>query len=956
MTFTHGSYMVAWICALSVELAAAKVVLDEIHPALPQPKSDYNVYTLGSVSGHNVVVACLPAGGVPGGNPDICLGDIVVSKPTNTSSGVIQDDYGKTLQSRQFHRIGSLNKPPLLLLKVIAQMESEHMLGKALVSKIMASNLQKEQDQLFQTTYNHVRDRPDCATCDQSQLVDRPKRVTEEPHIHYGLVASGNQVIKDARARDLIARELNILCFEMEAAGLMDEMPSFVIHGILPEKGHWMVSFLRSANFVGREEELAKIEELTQIGQSKIAICGLGGVGKTQIAIELAYRTREEDPSCSILWIPCTSYASVEQAYLGIAETLAIQEVQPTEVKEHVKAYLSLNRGQKWLLIFDNADDMDMWFGSSSVTTVLTDFLPQSEQGCILFTARNRKLAVKLASSSVVNISEPDTETGLKILENGLIRKDLLDDKEAAVALLEQLIFLLLAITQAAAYIRSNNIKLGDYTTLLQEQELDVIEVLSEDFKGEGRYKEITNPVATTWLISFQQIQQKDPLAADYLAFMACINPRDIPQSLLPEAISKKKRIDAVGILKAFSFINKQGKDNALSLHRLVYLATWNWLRKQGQFSLHIQKAADHFSQVFPNCNHQNQEICRKYLPHALSMVNKEAFKTEQRKYIKLIQNIARCLRADGRYNEAVMLFEDIMNLHKRGESYHGLSALIAMADLGSIYQSQGRWNEAEKLLVQVMEISKTVLGAKHPSTLTSMANLASTYWKQGRWDEAEKLFLQVIETRKTVLGVEHPYTLTSMANLASTYLNQGRWNKAEKLVLGAKHPDTLTSMANLASTYQKQGQWNEAEKLEVQVMETRKTVLGVEHPYTLTSMDSLAHIWYSQNKTNDALVLMGECLMLRNRVLGSFHPHSISSSRSLESWKEQAERHSGAPGQAKNVVITKPPEDDKNYTSLPQSHGRSATPIERFVANHPLLAWRSSSPVSGACRLQDID
>ncbi|KAL4984488.1 nucleoside phosphorylase domain-containing protein [Aspergillus falconensis] len=273
MTFTHGSYTVAWISALPLELAAAKVILDEVHPTLPQPKTDHNVYTLGSISGHNVVVVCLPTGvygtisaaaavshlkstyqnvqfglmvgvggGVPSSNPDIRLGDIVVSKPTNTSGGVIQYDYGKMLQSGQFYRTGSLNKPPSLLLKVMAQMESDYMLGKASLSNIMASSLEKEEvrkqfsrpskDQLFQSTYRHAADISDCSTCDQSQLVIRPERVAEEPHIHYGLVASGNQVVKDARARDLIAQELNVLCFEMEAAGLMDEIPTLVIRGI----------------------------------------------------------------------------------------------------------------------------------------------------------------------------------------------------------------------------------------------------------------------------------------------------------------------------------------------------------------------------------------------------------------------------------------------------------------------------------------------------------------------------------------------------------------------------------------------------------------------------------------------------------------------------------------------------------------------------------------------------
>jgi nucleoside phosphorylase len=447
MTFTHASYTVAWICALPVELAAAKVFLDKVHPRLTQPESDHNVYTLGSVSGHNVVVACLPdgvygttsataaishlrstyqnvrfglmvgvGGGVPKGNFDIRLGDIVVSKPTDPSSGVIQYDYGKTLQTGQLHRTGSLNKPPSLLLRVIAQMESDSILGKCLLRKTMASYLQKEdvrgqfprpsEDLLFQSTYIHNSDNPTCSTCDQSQLVDRPKREAEEPQIHYGLIASGNQVMKDAMARDRIAQELDILCFEMEAAGLMDEIPSLVIRGIcdycdshkrkewqlyaafiaaacakavlmlvpfqeragdfgksILEKRHWTVPFRKNPGFVGREREIAKVEELFENmnGPFKVALCGLGGVGKTQIALELAYRVRERDPTCSVFWIPCTSNATLEQAFMGIAQTIELQGVKPTDIKERVKDYLTRIRDQKWLLIFDNADDMDMW-------------------------------------------------------------------------------------------------------------------------------------------------------------------------------------------------------------------------------------------------------------------------------------------------------------------------------------------------------------------------------------------------------------------------------------------------------------------------------------------------------------------------------------------------------------------------------------------------------------------
>ncbi|BCR98590.1 uncharacterized protein AKAW2_40273A [Aspergillus luchuensis] len=445
MTFAHHDYTVAWICALSLELAAAKAMLDDVHPPLPQPESDHNVYTLGRVGSHNVVVACLPGGvygtisatgvvshmvstfrnirfglmvgiggGVPSHSADIRLGDVVVSKPTATSSGVIQYDHGKTLRGGRFQHIGSLNKPPQVLLKAVSQLESDYMTGKRLTSEILDGVLHNcdtmgeqfsrpKDDWLFPATYNHEGSEHDCSACDQAQLVNRPKRRTDDPCIYYGLIASGDQVMKDAKTRDSIARDLDILCFEMEAAGLMDELPSLAIRGICdycdshknkqwqryaalaaasyakallsviptycrkesrdPRQPIWMVPFRRNAWFAGREDEITRIEGLftQQNGPSKIAICGLGGVGKTQIALELAYRMRKRDPNCSICWITCTSYESVEQAYMDIALKLEMTAIKPAEVKEKVKAYLSLESAGKWLVIFDNADDMGMW-------------------------------------------------------------------------------------------------------------------------------------------------------------------------------------------------------------------------------------------------------------------------------------------------------------------------------------------------------------------------------------------------------------------------------------------------------------------------------------------------------------------------------------------------------------------------------------------------------------------
>jgi tetratricopeptide (TPR) repeat protein/nucleoside phosphorylase len=985
---SHGDYTVAWICALPLEIAVARIMLDEVHASLPQRENDHNIYTLGNVSGHNVVVACLPlgvygtisasivvshmvstfpnirfglivgiGGGVPSGSADIRLGDVVVSKPTAASGGVIQYDYGKTLSEGQFQRTGSLNKPPPVLLKAMAQMESDYVTGKNIVSDIIGDALQKEEirekfprpeyDWLFRRAYNHERSEANCSACDQNQLADRSPRTTNETYIHYGLIASGDQVMKDARTRDFMARDLDILCFEMEAAGIMDELPSLTIRGICdysdshknkewqgyaalaaaayakallsvvpiycPKKGvHalkepvWMVPFRKNMRFVGREEEISEIEGLItqQDGPGRVAICGLGGIGKTQIALELACRWRERIPCCSIFWIPCTSYESVEQGYRSIAQIVGIHGVKPTEVKNSVKSYLSQKTAGNWLLFFDNADDMDMWVESSTGTPALTEFLPRSENGHILFTTRNRKLAVKLVSSHVITVFEPDTATAVEILRKSLVEKELLNDANAAIALLNQLAFLPLAIAQAAAYINENNICLPDYSTLLQEQEADVIELLSEDFGDEGRYKNMQSPVATTWWISFQQIQRLDQTAADYLSFMACINTRNIPQSLLPQAISRKKRVDAIGLLKAFSFITVEGRNRSLSLHRLVHLSTRNWMRKNQQFGLQILRTAERLTEAFPDDNNKNREKWREYLPHALSLIKESEFQGKLEGYIFLVQNIGKCLFSDGRYHEAAELFFSIMSVQQKRKGITDPSALAAMSAVASAYRKQGLWNEAEGLEVQVLQIRTQVLGSNDPDTLASMHNLAISYLNQGRWREAEKLQAWVRKTRGNILGPEHLDTLNSSGNLALIYRNQGRWKEAEKLglqvvearrrVLGTEHPDTLTSMADLALALSSQGKRKQAEKIRLQVLETRKNVLGTQHPDTLTSMGDLASTFSSQGQWQKAEKIELQVLEMRRKTLGQEHPDTLTTLASLAStywnrgqWKE---------------------------------------------------------------------
>jgi nucleoside phosphorylase len=273
--FSHDDYTVGWICALHIEMAAAKAMLDEIHSDLKNHPNDNNTYVLGRISGHNIVIACLPegeygispvatvasqmqvsfrsvrfylmvgiGGGVPSEKADIRLGDVVVGIPTSKHGGVVQYN-DEIIKEGYLERIGTLKKPPILLLLSVSRLRDDHYLKKSQIPAFLSEIPDKypaiatdctycgqEQDLFFAAEYDHVESKQTCEDCDKSRLIVRPSRIENSPMIHYGLVASGAQSMKHGHIRDRLAQELGILCFETEAAGLMDNFPCLVIRGI----------------------------------------------------------------------------------------------------------------------------------------------------------------------------------------------------------------------------------------------------------------------------------------------------------------------------------------------------------------------------------------------------------------------------------------------------------------------------------------------------------------------------------------------------------------------------------------------------------------------------------------------------------------------------------------------------------------------------------------------------
>ena len=264
-------YKVGWICATSTELAMATEMLDEGYDLPSRTPGDSNIYTLGRIGVHHVVIACLPAGrhgngaaaivasqmwssfkslkfallvgiggGVPSAERDIRLGDVAVSQPDNQFGGVVQYDLGKTEADGKFVRTGSLNAPPTVLLAALQKLKSNHYRGISKSSEYLNKLFMKddfvlrrpdrETDRLFQAKYQHIGG-PNCNECSTQHLVARNPR--EEIVVYYGTIASGNQQIQDGLIRQRLSDDLGgVLCFEMEAAGLMNTFPCLVIRGV----------------------------------------------------------------------------------------------------------------------------------------------------------------------------------------------------------------------------------------------------------------------------------------------------------------------------------------------------------------------------------------------------------------------------------------------------------------------------------------------------------------------------------------------------------------------------------------------------------------------------------------------------------------------------------------------------------------------------------------------------
>ncbi|KAF4494054.1 Kinesin light chain [Fusarium agapanthi] len=727
---------------------------------------------------------------------EIILGDVIIS------NGVIQYDFGRQFPERLVRKDTLLDvpgRPNLEIRGVLAKLEGlrhRRQLSAKIESfmdvlrrdpELHAEYPGSTEDKLFKATYRHADNQRSCeqAGC-KGDLIKRCRLSTTDvppkPAIHFGLMASADTVMESGEDRDRIASADDVIAFEMEGAGVWDSFPCIIIKGgcdyadshkskvwqryaaataAACAKGFlsfWVPSHYlplpRNKNFTGREGTIAELQELlfTDPDGQRVALVGLGGVGKTQIALRLAHLVKKggnAELNYSVIWIPALSMASFEQACSKIISEFGIKKAKEENAKEEnaketFRKFLSSEEAGKWFLIIDNADNIETLYGTAEAPGGIDEFIPDSEHGYILYTTRSREVAASVAPNNVVKLSEMDDEDAKALLQGSLIEKDQMQDTALIDKLLHALAYLPLAITQASAYMKVNEISVKEYLHLLQNTYQDMVELLNCGFHDSTHYDSSQGAVATTWIVSFKQIRALHKDAATILCVTAFLEPKAIPRALLPPLGSEQKMTRAIGTLCGYSFLSKREDGETFDMHSLVHLAIQRWNEEEGLESGTRQTAFAHIAEVFPFAIWKNRELWRQYMPHALRLLTSTDGANAADRCL-LGYKVGRCLLVDGQTRQAVHILESVVEVQKTSLSENGPDRLMAEYGLALAYRSNGQTKQATELFEHVIAI-RADSAENDPHRLASQHELALAYLFNGQTKEAIKLLEHVVK------------------------------------------------------------------------------------------------------------------------------------------------------------------------------------------------------------------
>ncbi|MFL5666931.1 MAG: tetratricopeptide repeat protein [Ktedonobacteraceae bacterium] len=659
----------------------------------------------------------------------------------------------------------------------------------------------------------------------------------------------------------------------------------------------WTVPYARNLHFTGRDELFHRLEQQllpqepdpsTALRRAALtqaqAIKGLGGIGKTQIAVEYAYRAREQGRYTHTLWITAASLEAILTSFATLADLLpdvrSKGEVDQRKLVAAVIGWLE-QREQPWLLIFDNADDLSL----------VHPYLPVRGNGSILLTSR---------ASAVGSLAWPIEVETMGIMEGTqlLLRRAhrFADASEEEINEASNLVVVLaqfpLALDQAGAYLEETGCSVSDYLQLYQTHRLALLTRRGKQATG---YPE---SVATTWSLSFQQVEQATPAAAELLQLCAFLSPDHIPEELLTggssywplalqQAVADHFSFNQVlETLLAFSLVKRLAEDHLLSIHRLVQVVQMEQLslKEQQQWAKRVVLA---LHSIFPHPQREDSStwpLCLRYLEQAQACdLLIQHYQLVFVEAADLLDRTGVYLQERTLYSQAEPLLHRALHLYEQHLGLDHLSVALSLQHLTLLYLDQGKYALPESLSLRALHIREQHLGPEHHEVADALQTLAFLYMHQGKHAQAEPLYERALHIYEEQLGPEHPRVAIALNNLALLYLDEGKHAQVEPLYeralhikeeqFGPEHPQVAMTLHGLALLFAQQGRQKQAEAFFQRAFHIQEQMLESKHPETAALLHDFADFQQAWGHTSEAVRMYQRALTIREHVFGAAHP-----------------------------------------------------------------------------------
>lgn len=645
----------------------------------------------------------------------------------------------------------------------------------------------------------------------------------------------------------------------------------------------WNIPYPRNTFFLGRDFQLEQLKHQLQQHKASghaqpFAINGLGGIGKTQLAVEYAYKYAKDYRQ--VLWLRSDTQETLMAAFVEVARLLKLPEQQEQDqsiVAQAVKRWLSQH--ESWLLIFDNVEDLRL----------IRDFIPSLLKGDILLTTRSQ-----ITGGFAVNLSIDilDQENGALLLlrRAGTLKLDDTLDKATeserlqAMEISEKLGGLPLALDQAGAYIEEAQCTIDDYLHIYRQKRL---QLLSERGSISADHPE---GVLTTWSISFEKIEKESPAAAEMLRFFAFLHPDAIPEELPlqaakhlgPTLINVDDTFEfnkVIAVLRRFSFVRKNSKEKTLAVHRLVLAIVQDTLAQQVRDEW-IARTIKALNAVYPGAAHKTWQQCERLTPHVLNYIANLENRENDQELAKLLEKTADYLKERAQYAQAEPLYLKTLKIWENTAGEESLEVAYPLDGLATLYRELGKYEKAEPLYHRALGIWEKTEDLRITYSLYGLADL---YRKLGRYQESEKNHLRAIQIMEQARGPEHSEVAYLLNGLANLYREQGRYQECEQLylrairireqTLGSDHPEVAYILNGLANLYREQSKYEQSEHNYLRSQIIWEQALGPDHPKVAFPLHGRADVYRKQGKYELAIPLYERAIQIRAQALGENNP-----------------------------------------------------------------------------------